>query len=306
MKIRIATFNCENLFARFKFSADISPEEASRNGFTINNLAFTVHDPAKRIITAKAIKAIKADVVVLQEVENLDVLKRFRTDFLGGFGAFPHVMLVDGNDPRFIDVAILSRHPIIRARSHQQVKASPQARSFVFSRDCLEADIDFEGKVVTLFANHFKSMIGGRPQTREKRLSQVQTVKKIIQERFGSSNPGKKPFVILGDFNDYLEAGDEGSSSLPELVQWNHVENVVARLSPDEQWTHYYSKGNEYRQLDYILVSKSLKSKVTAVEIERRGLPLRATRFTGSRFPGVGQDNPKASDHCPVAVELDV
>jgi endonuclease/exonuclease/phosphatase family metal-dependent hydrolase len=306
MKIRIATFNCENLFARFKFGANISPQDASLNGFDINDLAFSLHDPVKRTITGRAIKALKADVVVLQEVENLDVLKRFRTGFLGGFSAYPHVMLVDGNDPRFIDVAILSRYPIMHARSYQHVKTSPQARAFVFSRDCLEADINLDGKTITVFANHFKSMIGGRDKTREKRLVQVQTVKKIIEERFGKSNPGKKSFVVLGDFNDYLETGDEGASSLPELVQWKHVENVVARLDPAEQWTHFYAKGNEYRQLDYVLVSKSLKPKVTSVEIERRGMPLRATRFTGARFPGVGQDNPKASDHCPVVVELDI
>ena len=306
MKIRIATFNCENLFARFRFRADFSPQEASANGFDINNLAFEVHDRAKRLLTGNAIKKLNADVVALQEVENLDVLERFRSEFLGGFRAFPHGMLVDGNDPRFIDVAILSKHPIVHARSYQHLKLTPESRSFIFSRDCLEADIDFGGKTVTLFVNHFKSMIGGRPATRQRRLDQVQAVKRIVTDRFGKTKPGNKPFVVLGDFNDYIEAGDEAASSLPDLVSWNQVENVVARLDVDEQWTHFFARENEYRQLDYLLVSKVLKSKVTAVEIERRGLPLRATRFTGTRFNGVGQDNPKASDHCPALVELEL
>lgn len=305
MKIRIATFNCENLFARFRFN-DFEPGDTTPDGFTINDVTFDIHDPVKRRITGKAIKELDADVVVLQEVENLDVLQRFRTKFLGGFKAFPHLMLVDGNDPRFIDVAVLSKHPVVHARSYRQRKSSPSAHSFIFSRDCLEVDIDFGGKRLTLFGNHFKSMIGGRSKTKKRRLAQVRAVKQIIQERFGSAQPGDASFIVLGDFNDYIEVGDEDTSALPELVQWNQVDNAVERLPQDDRWTHYYSKGDEYRQLDYLLVSNSLKPRVTSVEIERRGMPKRATKYTGPRFQGVGHDNPKASDHCPLLVELDL
>jgi len=38
----------------------------------------------------------------------------------------------------------------------------------------------------------------------------------------------------------------------------------------------------------------------------RKGQPLRATRYTGERVPGIGLDRLKASDHCPVVIELDV
>lgn len=306
MKTRIATFNCENLFARFRFRDNVSPSEASDNGFTINDVKFNFQDRDQRRITANAIKALDADAIALQEVENLDVLERLRNQFLGGFKSFPHVMLIDGNDPRFIDVAILSKHPIIHARSYLHLKKSPRSRSFIFSRDCLEADIDFDGNIITFYVNHFKSMLGGRGHTRKRRLDQVRAVRKIITDRFGISNPGNKPFIVLGDFNDYIEEGKEEESSLPELVQWNQVENVVERLDPEEQWTHFFSRRRQYRQLDYILVSKSLRSQVSSVEIERRGMPRRADRFTGTRFRGVGRDNPKASDHCPVLVELDL
>ncbi len=43
-------------------------------------------------------------------------------------------MPVDPNDPRHIDVAILSRFPIVAARSYQHLKSGSQP---LFSRDCL-------------------------------------------------------------------------------------------------------------------------------------------------------------------------
>ncbi len=57
-----------------------------------------------------------------------------------------------------------------------------------------------------------------------------------------------------------------------------------------------------------LLVSPALaRENPDAVpEIIRMGQPYRARRYEGPRFPRVGWDRPKASDHCPVVVELSV
>src|SRR5262245_15752959 len=112
--IRLGTFNCENLFARFKFNSNVDPEKATKNGFDINMLHFELLAETEKELTGKAIAALKADVIALQEVENLDVLKRFRSDHLKKLD-YTFAMLVDGNDPRQIDVAVLSRFPLIDA-----------------------------------------------------------------------------------------------------------------------------------------------------------------------------------------------
>lgn len=303
---RIATFNAENLFARYKFKKKKDPMLAVRDGWLADERFFEINDEVDKKITASTIKALKADVIALQEIENLDTLKRFRSKYLGGIKQYPYAVAIDGNDPRYIDVALLSKYPIKNIHTHQHIREASN-KAYLFSRDCLEADIIFPGnKTVTLYINHFKSMMDGRDETRPKRERQALQVKDIITNRFGSK-AGDHPFIVLGDFNDYLETDEQGSPAIEGLVKWAQVENVVARLPLDERWTHYYKKKKAYKQLDYMLLSKCLAGKTrNAPEIERRGLPLRAVKYEGKRFPGVGNDKPKASDHCPVVFSISI
>jgi endonuclease/exonuclease/phosphatase family metal-dependent hydrolase len=310
---RLATFNVENLFARFRFDEQVEADDAVRDGWDVNETLFTLQDDDSKRLTGETIRATRADVLALQEVENLDVLKRFRSLYLGGSRAYPYALSIDGNDPRLIDVAVLSKHPIVHIRSHQERRSGS---SYVFSRDCLEVDLLIGGRPLTLFVNHLKSMLdqddpaNGRRRTRERRALQAREVRRIVTERFGP-DPGQHPFVILGDLNDYLDTDGQGTTGIGDLVRWRQVENVVARLPRDDRWTHYFPGDREllegYHQLDYMLVSRSLAAHAKGVpEIIRMGLPTGAKRYTGPRFKGVGRVMPKASDHCPVVFELEL
>ena len=312
--LRIATFNVENLFARFKFKEIPKAEDTERlweEGWVVDKTRFGINDePAKRL-TALTLASVDADVIALQEVEGLDTLKHFQQRYLGEVGrAYPHALSIDGNDRRLIDVALLSRHPIIHVRSYQHLRS--ETGGPLFSRDCLEADIEVEGHgQLTLYINHFKSMLGGRAETRARRREQARAVRAIVESRFGKK-AGKHPFAILGDMNDYLEEDGQGVTGIDTLVHWDQVENVLERLPRAEQWTHYW-RGDPrkelpeaYRQLDYVLLSRKLADAAGAPPyVERRGMPLRASRAKAPRFEGVGMNRPKASDHCPVVMAID-
>ena len=229
-KIRIATFNCENLFARFKFNKNVDPEKAVKEGFDINMLSFELLSETEKKLTAKAIIALDADVIALQEIENLDVLKRFRSDRLKSM-KYTFCMLVDGNDPREIDVAVLSRFPLVATRS-------------------------------------------------------------------------------LGDLNDFLEPGQGTTTGIASLVNWPEAENVLERLPASERFTHFFERApageTKLRQLDYVLLSKSLAEATGAHPVlERRGLSPKATQVAGPRFPGVTAKL-VASDHCPLAIDVNL
>lgn len=318
-KIRIGTFNVENLFARFRFKGlrvrkpdgsyyrrkytKSELDDVVKDGWAVDKTKFIGFKKQERQITAQVIKEIRADILGLQEIEGMDTLKRFVTQFMPREG-YTHKIVIDGNDPRLIDVALLSKreYPIAYIRTHQ-FERTPNRRSFVFSRDCLEVGVQLsQHTVLPVFVNHFKSMVGGRAQTMARRKVQAETVVRLLKERFGN-DPGTAAWLVMGDLNDYLP-----SAGLAPLLGQPWLENVVDRIpDPEDRWTHHYKGCNGYRQLDYILLSKSLADANPGVvpEIERRGIARRATRYDGPRFPGVGPKNkPKASDHCPVVMEL--
>jgi len=313
-KIKIATFNCENLFMRFKFGKSFTKkqiDDAVVNGFIIDTKKFNRIIEKERSLTAKAITETDADIICLQEIESMDALRNFNSNFLKKAG-YEYRMLIDSIDPRLIDVALLSRYPIENVVTHQFEKKNNQN---IFSRDNLEVNFNIKGTPLTIFVNHFKSMMEGREQTKPKRALQAETVLDIIKKRF--DNPDNHYWIVAGDLNDY----PQDSSSLDKLLASPLMENIIERLKPEDQWTHYWDKAPKaetaFRQIDYIFLSKKLasKNKNAKPEIIRGGLSKNADKrmkkenasySIDARFKGIGDNRPHASDHCPVVIELDI
>lgn len=321
--LTIATCNIENLFYRFRFrgvrKADgayrpHTPDELERianDGFSIDRKAFEATTTGERKITAALVRALRADIVGFQEVENLDVLRTFLGQFVKTKG-FDNAYLIDGFDPRFIDVGVVSRFQADRIATHLYDVFPGQRNPFV--RDLLEISFIINGKPLHVFVTHLKSMVGGRGKTKAKRETQCQAILSVLRQRFGE-HFGDAPFILMGDFNDYYEEAAPQESGIRSLLNTPELVDVIGRLPAEERWTHYYKSGraSPYHQLDYILLSRSLaESNPTAIpSIERRGLPRRVNK--GPRgvvvpekafFPGVTQTI-KASDHCGVAITLD-
>lgn len=298
MSVRVATFNVENLFARYKFRAKKEPTKGTE--FDRNALAFEEFTSAEKSITGQAVKEVNADIICLQEVESLEVLDKFASKYLAKL-TYPYHVLIDSHDPRYIDVAVLSRYPFVRVLTHRHERTST-GKAWLFSRDCLEVDVAVADKVLSLYVNHFKSMMEGRDKTMPRRKEQVERVRAIVDERWKPLGHHGN-FIVLGDFNDYVNGG----TSLSSLVNHPQLVNVVDRLPESERWTHYYAAADEYRQLDFLLPSRALADvNPGAPGIMRKGMPKRATRYTGQRFAGVGTNSPKASDHAPVYWDMDL
>src|SRR5687768_5887819 len=94
-----------------------------------------VNETAVRM-TAKVIDELAADVLAVVEAEDRPALVRFNEQLLGN--RYGHVMLVDGNDARGIDVGLLTVPDVEIAsiRSHvDEADPDPSSSRPLFSRD---------------------------------------------------------------------------------------------------------------------------------------------------------------------------
>ncbi|WP_265518064.1 endonuclease/exonuclease/phosphatase family protein [Nitratireductor luteus] len=369
MSVRIATFNVENLMNRFDFSGyrnelrqdralalfDIADEDEYRELERARTIAHT--DDARQL-TALATASTRADILCLQEVDNLAALKAFEYGYLFKMigSGYREKYSTAGNDGRGIDVAVMMRletadgQPIeferMTSHAHLTFEALDlynerlaamgiEANERIFRRDCLEIDLRIGGRPFTLYGVHFKAMspprgdLDGRQASMPVRIAEAVAVRRIIEERFGADKAGEKRWAVCGDLNDYRErvviGGDahsgftfevahEAQSSLNILTEGGFCENVVERRPEMDRWTLYHSRGPEERhlcQLDYLLLSPSLAGRNARAmpDIVRAGQPYRTVFPPGQeveRFPRTGWDRPKASDHCPVAITLDI
>jgi endonuclease/exonuclease/phosphatase family metal-dependent hydrolase len=102
----------------------------------------------------------------------------------------------------------------------------------------------------------------------------------------------KKEFlVVAGDLNDTPD-----SKPLKPLLSKQGLFNVNLKLPPADRFTFRSTK----EQLDYLLVSKALKDKLTNVAIERRGII--GGKF--QHFPTVTSRRTEASDHGAVLADF--
>ena len=356
MPLRIATFNVENLLRRFTSERDrrtgrwipdsavgLFEHTSEAEGRLIEKAFQVAVSDDQRQLTAQAIRDCDADVLCLQEVDGLEVLRWFHDRYLRQAldEPYEHFALLEGNDRRGIDVAVMSRRGFpIRVMSNATLtyrdlgiygddlrRWGAEIDDRIFKRDALEVEVETPGGPLTVWICHFKSMGEGRDRTMGVRRAEAHAVRRLVERRFGD-RVATADWMIVGDLNDYrdklrLERAGDGAlhahamraeaTGLDPLHADRFAVDLVERLPPGERWTHYYPEERELSALDHLFVSPALARANPRVEptVVRSGLPyrvpierIRPAMPEMPRYPRVGFDRPKASDHCPVAVTL--
>ncbi len=321
MRVSIGTFNLNNLFSRFNFQGKIDELPGPSGGITLefddrNNIKtrsfmgrlVKCKDEKETHIIAQRILAMNVDVLAVQEVEHIEVLKSFNQDYLNNL--YPHIALVEGNDKRLIDVAVMSKLPIGTITSHQTKTHPSNPQQRVFGRDLLAVEIlnpTRAKKLFRMYVTHLKSHFvpfyenkeNGKKLANERRQQQAEMIAQIIAcaERPNSA------YVLCGDMNDppdseFLQPmltieGQQLSNALAHATETQPAKAEREGPGPQTQvWTYRRNPSNQppqYTLLDQIWLSPSLSKKVEKSCIHRR-----------SKHGGDG------SDHDPAWVILNI
>jgi endonuclease/exonuclease/phosphatase family metal-dependent hydrolase len=225
---------------------------------------------AKLARVGAVLRALDADVVALQEVENLELLRRLARGPLAGLGY--DAALVEGFDPRGIDVGILSRLPVLRWVSHLDDRAAGGAP--LFARDLAEVHLDAGAAELVLVAAHLVSRLD--PANDPRRRAQAARARAVVDAL--ALGPAAPLVVLAGDLNDL-----DDSPALAPLLADGGLFDLGAAAAADG-WT--WSGGGRRERIDYALVPRAEASAAVAV------------RVIG------GTDVEAASDHRPLVVDL--
>ncbi|MFK0105552.1 endonuclease/exonuclease/phosphatase family protein [Streptomyces sp. NPDC091217] len=242
--------------------------------------------------TGRVVSEVDADIMLTVEVEDRLALERFNTQVLeGALGRrpYPYNLLIDGNDPRGIDVGILSRHPITSVRTHVFDTREDRPDERLFSRDCPEFEIQLDGSPLVILGNHLKSKFRDDPDLR---LAQARRVAEIY-----SAALERTPYVVVaGDLND-----DPNSAPAVELGETGLRDVMSHRAYRGLPGTHGKCS-REDDKLDYILLPPSLWHEVQHVGLETRGIFADGIKS----FDTVTSKLTEASDHAALYVDLDL
>ncbi len=283
--LRLATFNAEFLFD-------------GRDGDGQATFAWK-DDPvlarAHRDSIARVVRAINADVVMLQEVENLETLELLATETLSDMGYTAY--LVNGRDTfTGQDVGLLSRLPVDEiGRTDERVPVGMTRQEYGVSKN-MWARLDLGGIPTTLIGVHFLA----RPddiERKPRREAQAEVIRRLVEQEMAAG----RAVAVLGDFNDFDprvldRAGSAPITDVLATIQRagpgleDDLRNVAADVPQSERYTAYYDRNRndeidagELSSLDHLLLSPQLYRTLRAVDF----VHLHDPRYVSDHFPVV-------------------
>lgn len=278
--VRLATLNAEFLFdgegnegqARFDWKGD---PEAAR---------------AHRDAVGAVIRMLNADLLVLQEVENAEVLEMMRSESLEGMGYTAH--FVPGADTfTGQDVALLARVPVEAVgRTDERAPVGTSGDDYGVSKN-MYARLNLAGTPTTLVGVHFLARPDdpGRTPRRE---AQAEVIRRLVAQEVEAG----RAVAVLGDFNDFDGrtpdvAGNAPITDVLEIVKRagdgteDDLMSVMPEVPPHERFTSHYDRNrngivddrNELSAIDHVLLSPALYAEVAEVTYVQAHDPAAAT-----------------------------
>lgn len=185
---------------------------------------------------AQAIDELNADVVMLQEVENQEVLDALNAELQD---PYPIAELGESGYAGSIDAAILARGDVIDVEFHTQLNKGRGN----FTRPLVQVDVELDGRRAIFFAAHFKSRFnddGGR------RIAEAETTRELVMKAAADHHDAL--VVLGGDLND-----EPDSEALRALTDDGGLLRVAEEKHMSEVYTFVFR--DKMIAIDHLLLA---------------------------------------------------
>ncbi len=218
---------------------------------------------AKLDAVVSVIQALSPDVIVFCEVENQGILDDINAAL---DNVYTESHISEGNDPRSIDIAALSKFPFTDVVSHLDetfVVEGTAAPEFEFTRDLLEYHFEVGSQKVALLGVHYKAK--GPPDNPDKRLAEAQRTRAVADELM-AADPSLG-VLVLGDYNDLPDSSplDAVTGSDPLFV------DAASFVAEGDRWSFDFQGSLEL--IDHQIGNPVMMSRLdqASVHIEHEG-----------------------------------
>ncbi len=230
---KIATYNVQNLFD-LKVNGGEYKEYIPNTKSKWNKKNFDI----KLTNIAKVIKDLNADIIALEEVENLNVARELNRAL--GDKQYPYIYTFFRKNRHIVGSVVFSRYQVAKKYS-VEVKGYPRTIHVM--------KFYLDGNKITMFINHWPAFSHGYK------------ARKAYANRLKSLLNDKDEFVILGDLNTPLRTTKDGwGKSLKKILGVGSFDKPLYDLwyevEPTIRYTHVY--GRVKNALDHIIVPKTL------------------------------------------------
>lgn len=242
-ELKIATYNVKNLF-------DCRNDGSEYRDFRVGTSEWNCNKAERKFkLISQAIKAINADIIALQEIENEQILKELKQAAGYQYFAFSKPK----GSP--VGVGLLSRLKPTRT----QIFSVPNVKT----RDILRADFEFEGYKFSLFTLHFPAQNNSLKQ----RETAFATLKSVV---YNEPNT-----ILLGDFNTPYGK----KSLLNDLLTSRNLIDLWRFVPKNERYSH-----TGLSALDHVVVSADMTDGAGLEYVYGSFAPVRDDKFSQNLY----------------------
>ena len=235
------------------------------------------------------------DIIALQEVENVDILERLRTEYLPDSGYLPAI-LIEGEDLRGIDVAFLSRLPLAVPATLHPVEFPEHPDRQGDTRGVLEATFELpDGSLLTGYSVHFPAPF--HP-------TEMRVVAYEHLNGLKATLPDDRAVFAAGDFN--TPSREVAADNMLERFAYTDWTVAHERCVDPCPGTNYWARGDSWSFLDMIFYSPGTSSwqiRNGSVHIANAYAPQVTGEGTPARFRLAERSG--VSDHWPLVMTLE-